>query len=301
MIPITLKQLESFVAVAEEENFLRASKRIRRSQSAISAQIQSLEKLLGVPLFHRTTRSVRTTSAGIRLLGDARSVLARLETAVSDLRAEEAMQRGRLIVACTPSCASNLLPDLLRDYQTRYPNIDLEVKEAYAGGMVDFIRRDEADIAIGPMNRGEEDLEFLKLRDDPYTVIMSPDYRLAGQSEIAFQDIVDEPHLVLQRESAIYESMVQLFAARGLTWRPKFELYHHQSLFGLVAAGLGVTVMPLSATPSDSSDRLHIAKLVKPNQSRELGLISLKGNAPSPAVQAFTELALARHSKPAQK
>ena len=68
---------------------------------------------------------------------------------------------------CTPSCASNLLPGLLRDYQERYPNITLEVREAYAIGMYDMLRQEEADIAIGPIDRGESDFTCRKLQDDP--------------------------------------------------------------------------------------------------------------------------------------
>ena len=293
MLPITLKQLESFVAVAGEENFLRAAKRLHRSQSAISSQVQMLEQQGGRPLLHRTTRSVRATAGGTRLLGLARSVLARLDNVVLDLRAEEALQRGRLIVACTPSCASNLLPGLLRDYQERYPNITLEVREAYAIGMYDMLQQEEADIAIGPIDRGESDFTCRKLQDDPYAVIMSRDYplALAGRAEIAMQDIVDEPHVVLERESAIYESMVELFAEQGRVWRPKFELSHHQSLCGLLSAGLGVTVMPESALPPESADRFHIARLVEPERSRELGLIFVKGKTLSPAAEAFSALA----------
>ena len=291
MLPITLKQLESFVAVAEEENFIRAANRLHRSQSAISSQVQMLEQQLGVPLFHRTPRSVRAPAGGTRLLGVAHSVLARLDNVVLDLRAEEALQRSRLIVACTPSCASNLLPGLLRDYQERYPNITLEVREAYAIGIYDMLRQEEADIAIGPIDRGESDFTCRKLQDDPYAVIMSRDYPLAGRAEIAMQDIVDEPHVVLERESAIYESMVELFAEQGRVWRPKFELSHHQSLYGLLSAGLGVTVMPESALPPESADRFHIARLVEPERSRELGLIFVKGNTLSPAAEAFSALA----------
>lgn len=140
-----------------------------------------LEQQLGVPLFHRTTRSVRMTNAGTILLNDVRGILSRLENVVTELRAEEALQRGRLVIVCTPSCASNLLPDLLREYHSRNPNISLEVKEAYAGGMYDYLQRDEADIAIGLIDRDKDDFNARKLRDDPYGVIMSIDYHLAGK------------------------------------------------------------------------------------------------------------------------
>ena len=163
--------------------------------------------------------------------------------------------------------------------------------------MYDYLQRDEADIAIGLIDRDKDDFNARKLRDDPYGVIMSIDYHLAGKRTIALREIVGEPHLVLQQESAIFQSMLGMFAAQGLTWRPKFELTHHQSLFGLVAAGLGVTVMPLSAVPTGAIDRFHIAELIEPRQSRELGLITVKGNALSPAAEAFAELVATRLAK----
>jgi DNA-binding transcriptional LysR family regulator len=88
-----------------------------------------------------------------------------------------------------------------------------------------------------------------------------------------------------------------LFAGQGRDWRPKFELSHHQSLYGLVAAGLGVTVMPTSALPPDAAERFHTALLIEPEQSRELGLIYVKGNTLSPAVEAFASCAADRQAE----
>ncbi|MDP6341964.1 MAG: LysR family transcriptional regulator, partial [Alphaproteobacteria bacterium] len=279
MLPISLKQLETFVAVAEARSFRRAAERLLRSQSAISAHIQNLEEELGVALLHRTTRSVRLTEAGARLLVQAREVVARLDAVVVGLREEEAMQRGRFVIACTPSCAANLLPDILRDYHARFPKITIEVIETYAYGVQDALRREEAELGFGPFDRTGGEFEFRQLLDDPYAVIMSRDYRLASRKRLVVADIVDEPILMMPKESAVYRMLENLFAAEGRTMRPRYELVHHQTLFALVAVGLGVTVMPAMALPADSAERLHAVDLIRPRISRKLGLITLRGQA----------------------
>ena len=130
MLGITIKQLETFVAVAETGGFRRAAERLNLSQSAVTAHVQALEDQLGVPLFHRTTRSVRLTEAGESLLGQAGRTLAGLEETVRRFRDEAAVRRGRVTLATAPSFAGSLLPGILADFHHRFPHVAVQVVEA---------------------------------------------------------------------------------------------------------------------------------------------------------------------------
>lgn len=152
MIPITIKQIETFIAVADARGFRRASERLNLSQSAVTAHIQQLESTLGVPLFHRTTRSVRLTQAGNDLLERARRTLTDLDDTVRTFRDEVAMTRGRVLVACAPSFASSILPPALAAFQNQYPEIFIQVREAYGSEIIEAIRNNTVDLASAPWN-----------------------------------------------------------------------------------------------------------------------------------------------------
>ena len=129
MSQVNLKLLHMFVAVAENRSFRQASEQLNRSQSAVSMQIKLLEEQVGVALFHRTTRRVELTAEGQRLLTHARRALDEWDTGLREIREVVDMQRGTLALACMPTIAATILPQVLHAFQTRYPGIKINLRE----------------------------------------------------------------------------------------------------------------------------------------------------------------------------
>ncbi len=290
MLPVSLKQLETFVAVAEAGGFRRAADRLNLSQSSVTSHVRQLEETLGVALFHRTTRSVRLTDAGNALLERADRALNGIADAVSAFRSEAAMTAGRILVACAPSFASSVLPNVLAAFQTRHPGIFVQVREAYGSEIHDAVRTDSVDFGIGPMERTDKDFEFRHLVTDGFVAVMSGSHPLAGKSSIRFQDILDEPVLAMPRRSATRFKLETIFAENGRMLAPKYEMLHHQTLISMAEAGLGIAVLPETAVPTGRQGAYRIVPLTHPRVTRRMGILMLRGNNLSPAARAFVDI-----------
>lgn len=290
MLPITLKQLETFMAVAEARGFRRASERLNLSQSAVTAHVQQLESTLGVPLFHRTTRSVRLTDAGTELLDRASRTVTGLEDTIRAFRDEAAMTRGRVLVACAPSFASSILPPALAAFQLRHPEIFIQVREAYGSEIIEALRTDTVDFGIGPLDRDDKDIVFTHLLSDSFVAVMSGDAPLAKRKSLTFADIMDVPILAMPRRSATRDLLERHFEKNGRVLEPKYEMLHHQTLISMADAGLGIAVLPETAVPPARDGSYAVIPLDEPGMVRRMGILIARGHNPSPAARAVADM-----------
>lgn len=290
MLTITLKQLETFVAVAESNSFRQASQKLNLSQSTVTSHIQHLERELGVPVFHRTTRAIRLTEAGRTLLSRATQTIEGLEGIVANFREEASVEHGDIRIVSAPSFACSIFPDLLANFHARYPKVTVRFREAFAHDILEAVRREEADFGIGPMVDGQpQDFEFQFLMKDEFCAVMSKNNVLAGQKTVEFREIAEQPILAMPLASAIRKKLVAVFVSMGLELRPKYEMLHHQTLVAMAAANLGIAILPRIALSSIGAQGVHIARLMKPQLSRDIGIFILRGHFPSPAASAFVK------------
>lgn len=290
MLPVTLKQLETFLAVAETRGFRRASEKLNLSQSAVTAHVQQLESTLGVPLFHRTTRSVKLTDAGSELLDRANRTITGLEDMIRAFRDEAAMTRGRVLVACAPSFASSILPPALAAFQSRHPEIFIQVREAYGSEIIEALRTDSVDFGIGPLAQDDKEIAFTHLLSDGFVAVLSGDHPLARKKSLKFIDIMDEPILAMPRQSATRDLLEKTFEKHGRTLEPKYEMLHHQTLISMADAGLGIAVLPETAVPSARDGSYAVIALTEPEMKRRMGVLMSRGHNPSPAARAVAEM-----------
>lgn len=290
MLPVTLKQLETFLAVAEARGFRRASERLNLSQSAVTAHVQQLETTLGVPLFHRTTRSVRLTDAGNELLERASRTITGLEDTIRAFRDEAAMTRGRVLVACAPSFASSILPSALAAFQSRHPGIFIQVREAYGSEIIEALRTDAVDFGIGPLDRDDKDIAFTHLLSDGFVAVINGDDPLAKRPSLRLPDIMDKPILAMPRRSATRDMLEKCFEKNGRVLEPKYEMLHHQTLISMADAGLGIAVLPETAVPPAREGSYAVIPLKEPEMKRRMGILMARGHNPSPAARAVAEV-----------
>ncbi len=290
MLPVTLKQLETFLAVAEARGFRRASERLNLSQSAVTAHVQQLEATLGVPLFHRTTRSVRLTDAGNELLERANRTITGLEDTIRAFRDEAAMTRGRVLVACAPSFASSILPPALAAFQARHPEIFIQVREAYGSEILEALRTDAVDFGIGPLDRDDKDIAFTHLLSDGFVAVINGNDPLAKRPSLRLPDIMDAPILAMPRRSATRDMLERSFEKNGRVLEPKYEMLHHQTLISMADAGLGIAVLPETAVPPAREGSYAVIPLNEPEMKRRMGILMARGHNPSPAARAVAEV-----------
>jgi DNA-binding transcriptional LysR family regulator len=245
-----LRHLRYFVAVAEELHFGRAAERLFIVQPALSKQIASLEKELGVALFLRTKRHVEMTSAGASLLEDARQVLAQAEGA--KLRAQLASRGevGLLEVGFVAPVLYDLLPHMLRAFRAQFPEVRLSLHELHSREVVNGLLSRDLHIGFSRLPVGAaEGLRVLPLVEESIVVAMPQGHPLAAQESVALAELADEDLILITRaqEPELYDSYVTACAAAGFHPRVAHEVDRTHVAVGLVAGGLGVCFVPSSA------------------------------------------------------
>ena len=280
---MNLRQIETFLGVAEHLSFRRAAETLHRSQSVVSVHVQQLEDELGVPLFERTTRRVVLTAGGRTLLIRCRSVVDELKSVAHELREESGLRRGRVSIGTSPSISTHRLPAIIAAYQKIYPGITLELHEAFAKGMYGDVLDRVTDFAIGPRVDGLKDFDVRPVIKDPIVAVLPAAHRLEGRKSVRLKEIAGQPHLSMPRGTAIRGVIEDAFKAKSLVFAPRFEVIHQQTLFSMVEAGLGVTILPMMSVPLERSDRYQVALLRAPAITREICVVTLKGKTLSPA------------------
>lgn len=285
-----LRQLEHFVAVAEDESFTRAAVRLGYVQSALSVSIQALERELEVKLFDRTTHRVGLTAAGEDLLASARATLAAAQSFRDDAAAVHGVIRGKLRIGAMQAFTSINLPRLLGRFHREHPQVEITMRPALGGAaaLLSALAAGELDlcfVAVAEVPRG---LRALRLVSEPLLLVQR-ESSVKGEPKpvqlaaLAGQSFVDFP------QGWIVRTLVdRAFAALGLTRTVTIEVADVPAAKQLVREGLGVAILPESIFAADTQGLAAVA--IRPELSWNPSLVLRDAFAPSPAAAAFLAL-----------
>ncbi|RKS79854.1 DNA-binding transcriptional LysR family regulator [Actinomadura pelletieri DSM 43383] len=244
-----LRQLRYFVAVADHQGFSRAAKHLHLAQQSLSQQIGALERDLGIRLFDRDTRGTRLTDAGRMFLPEARAVLARADEAAAVAQRAARGEIGRLSLVFLASTANYMLPPMVKALRERAPGIEFTTHNEQIDELVAGLRDGRFDVAFTrpPL---VDDLATRTLATEPACAVLPSGHPLADRTELRLADLADEDWVLTPRESwppwhAQYD---RDFAAAGFIPRVVQRTCGAVNLLGLVAAGVGITRLALSAS-----------------------------------------------------
>lgn len=282
-----LNRVLSFVAVADAQSFRAAAARLHVSQSALSVQVRELERELGTPLLHRTTRSVALTPEGQRLHAVMQRVGPDLAQVMAELRGEAALQRGVVTVAVLPSLAAPLLARAMRSFALRYPGISIRPKDVDSQRATQMVRQGEVDMGLLSLSEAAHDLCFEPLlRDELVALVPAQGHALSARSRLRLADLAAHPLLLNPRGVALRELLESLFRREGLSPQPAQEMVGAHALMAMVGLGFGVSVLPRLALCGSDLSLCRVVAL-QPQAAREIGIVSVRGRSPSPARAAF--------------
>ncbi|GHH54002.1 MULTISPECIES: LysR family transcriptional regulator [Gammaproteobacteria] len=247
-----LRHLRYFLAVAEEGNFTRAAARVGIAQPPLSQQIQALEKELGTPLFRRTHQGAELNEAGEAFLLDVRRVLADVDAAVESVQRAARGERGRLRLGFTASAAFNpVVPKLIRHFQRAWPQVTIVLLETNTVGLLKAMESGQLDAAfIRPSSLTPVGLNLLHFPDEPMKIALPAAHRLAGRARLPLSALAGEPFILFPRSfgPSLYDEIAQACRLAGFTLQVSQEAPQMASICNLVAAELGVSVVPQAMT-----------------------------------------------------
>lgn len=288
-----IHQLRYFVAVAEEGSFSHAAEREHVSQPSLSQQIQKLEAELNQQLFDRLPRSVVLTEAGRSLLPYARQILTAIADAGLSVAAVEQEVAGRLSVGATPSIALCVLPRLIGNFQRSYPKVTFELFEDITDKLAQRLEDGTLDIVLATSSDNAPTLTHYSLGKEPLLMLLPQKHRLARRNTIKWSDLASEKFLLLHEIHSLSIQVRQLLAANNL--KPEVALQGAQlvTIARMVAAGLGVTVIPQMMAETEFIKGCVAVPFARPVPKRELTLLRNPLRFESRAAAAFREEAAA--------
>ncbi|MDM7487801.1 LysR substrate-binding domain-containing protein [Rhodococcus indonesiensis] len=243
-----LRQLQAFLAVAEELHFGRAAERLHIAQSPLSQMIRSLERELGAELFARTTRSVHLTAAGTALLAPARVIAAQADVARNVVRATAAGETGILSVGFGGASGYTVLSELTRALADHHPGIELDLRpQTYSGEVVDLVSRGLLDMGIVGLPV-PDDVATETVRHESLLVAVPAGHPLAARNSVAAAELADERFVVYPAAhgSIVRDTMLVMCSGAGFTPTIAREAPDPYSLLALVGAGVGIAVVVAS-------------------------------------------------------
>jgi len=285
---VEFRHLRYFVAVAEEGGFTRAAARLHMAQPPLSTQIRRLEALLGVELFDRSRRAIRLTGAGHALLPEARGLLAERELAIALVRRVGGGEVGRLAVGFIPSASNSALPPILRAYGRDFPDVELELRELSPDALVAGLHDRRLDVAFFYRPLRDEALEQRVVAREPLVASLPAGHPLAAGDTVDVADLAGEPFVLPARHElpGLHAQVVGLCREHGFVPRAaQDEVWLVQTLIGLVAAGVGVALLPAS---TEQLHRTGVEYRPLHPATRELELIAAWRHEPaSPVLAGF--------------
>lgn len=285
---LTLRQLTCLVAVADHGSISGAAVALDVSQPTVTHQLQQLEQVIGQRLLDRHARGVVVRPEGEVVLQRARKIVQAAQAIADDL-AEPGMVRGDVKVGIVPTAASYRFPELYRRLSSQYPLIKVEIWEETTPALVDGIKQGDLDLALGTLPLPYVDVTLDRLWREELMLIAPPGDDEWGAGPVPIAMLANRPYIGIIVGNGVQTRVVELFHGAGIQPNVRFEARTIPTVVGLVAAGLGVAIIPEQVARLYSEAGQVLAFSLEPRAFRQLVLIHRPLESLRPAAQAVAK------------
>ena len=288
---LEIRHLRSFIAVAEEMSFTQAARKLHISQPPLSMQIRQLESELGVDLFDRSRRAIALTEAGDALLAEARPMLLQFEQTLRVAARAGRGEVGRLTIGFVPSAINGPLPTQLRQFRTRYPAVDMLLREMRPDDLVLGLAEGSLDVCFLFLPLIDPRFTVRVVAREPLVAALPNRHAFATESSLSVADLSSEPFILPTRHQMPGLHALVLETCRDAGFEPRAvqqDVWQLQTVLGLVASGLGVALVPQSAQRARPAG-VVVRPLSEATPVVELGAFWAHGNS-SPALRNFVAM-----------
>jgi LysR family hydrogen peroxide-inducible transcriptional activator len=280
-------QLRYVCAIAETGSFSRAAERCHVAQPSLSQQVLKLEEDLGAKLFDRLGRSVRLTEAGRAFLPHARSILHQMEAARTGVEDKRTDVRGSVTVGVIPTIAPYLMPQSVAAFSKKYPDAKLRILEETTPVLVEGLRNLSIDVAILALPLRHKEFQMYPLRTEPLYAALARDHPRAGAKNLSLRELRGEQFVMLRDGHCFRDLSIAACTRAKVNPRIAFESGQFSSLLGMVAAGVGVSLVPEMAL--DKNARCSYVRISDAQASRTIVAAVLRSRSFNRVQQAFLE------------
>lgn len=288
-----LRQLRYFIEVAKREHVTEAAENLNVAQSAVSLQIAKLEDELGVALFERIGRNIKLTSIGNIFLADIKKALKTIDEAKGKVDEYLDPKAGTIKIGYPTSLASYWLPTLISAFKEQYPNVIFQLRQGTYAFLIDAVRSGEIDLAfLGPVPTKEPDINAKILFTENLSALVPIHHPLANQKSIVLGDLRNDPFVLFPKDYILYKIAVGACHEAGFEPVITSEGEDMDAIKGLVAAGIGVSLLPES-TFYDSTPRFTAKLPIKsPKVQRTVGFVTPKLRELAPSEKLFFQFVI---------
>lgn len=285
-----LRQIQYFLAVAEELNFSRAAERLQIAQPPLSRQIRQLEEELDVELFRRSKRRVELTEAGRAFLEEARQILAQVEQGVRVAQRASRGEIGRLIVGFEGSSTYDVIPMSLKVYRERFPEVELVVYAMTTEEQIQALFEGRIGIGFVVSPISDRRLAIETILSEPLILAIPENHSLATRTEVWVRELESEPFITFQRNRGcgLYDRAIAVCQRAGFSPRIVQEADEMQVILGFVAAELGISL--LSASVQNFQRPGVIYRMLRPSTPKLTLALAWRRDDQSAVLQAFIEV-----------
>ena len=290
-INVDLRQLNTFLTVADTGSFSRASEKLFVAQPALSRQIQMLESALHVEVFVRHARGVVLTTAGELLYDHARKLMQELERTLADVTAIAGEVTGQVTLGILPTVAHNFLGTIVEKYRLEFPQVNLAVKSAMSGTLQQMVAQHRLNLAITYNPNNQRNLRCRPLLEEPLYLIGASNSPLSEYSEVTMDEMLKLPLILPEEKHGLRMAVEREAAQRGIPLHLALEISAWPLLTDAARRGLGYTILP-SAAVHEMVDRKEVIAIpiVSPEMTRTLALVTPADLPASVATAKLTAL-----------
>jgi LysR family hydrogen peroxide-inducible transcriptional activator len=280
-----IHQLRYVCAIADTGNFSRAAERCQVAQPSLSQQVLKLEEDLGAKLFDRMGRSVRVTEAGRAFISHARAILEQMEEARSSVAAKNADLRGSVAVGAIPTVAPYLMPAYTAAFAKKYPDAKLRIVEDTTSVLIEGLRDLSIDVAILALPLRHKDLDLFPIRTEPLFAVLKRNHPRASAKSLALRDLRGESFVMLRDGHCFRDLSMGACTHARINPNIAFESGQFSSLLGMVAAGVGVSLIPEMAIDRNAGCRY--VRLTDAQATRTIVAAVVRGRSFNRVQRAF--------------
>ncbi|WP_238652961.1 LysR family transcriptional regulator [Paenibacillus piscarius] len=287
-----LRQLQYTLQIAAERNFSRAAEKLHIAQPSLSQQLSKLEKELGVLLFQRNTSSVELTYAGEKFVEQAQVIMDAVELLRQEMSDISQLRTGRVVVGSMPITGAHLLPRVLPVFKSKYSDVDITLLEDSSMNLEKLTASGQTDLSLLSLPLEIPTLAYEVLGEERIDLAVPPEHPLAARGaqgvRTLLEELKNEPFIVLKKGQGFRKMTVDLCREAGFEPRIVFESNNMETVQSLVAAGMGVTLVPHFIARAPRSEFVPVyLPLAEPVPGRTLVIAYRRGRYLSRAAEAF--------------